>query len=97
MYINTNNSNQSLRIQDNNSLSEQLPTNTIQNTPIFMPFKNHFTLVETSCLYKHGCACSGTDVSREAQGVSSKAHTVPTINFYRAQTGNKVDIYKKLK
>ena len=44
MYINTNNSNQSLRIQDNNSLSEQLPTNTIQNTPIFMPFKNHFTL-----------------------------------------------------
>ena len=71
-------------------------TNIIKNTPILMCFKNNNTLDETMCLHRHTRAYTSTVVSKQAQGVSSKARTVLTIDFYRAQAGNKVDIYKKL-
>ncbi len=100
MIIDTCSFNQTQSTRDKNALSGQMPVNTIkntpENTPIFMPFINRYTLDEIPCLYRHIRACTGTGVSKEAREVSGKAHTVPAIIFYRARTGNKVDIYKKL-
>jgi len=96
MIIDTRSFNQTQSIQDNNTLSRQIPTTTVKNTPFLTSFNKHNNLDEPTCLYRHTRACIGTGVSKEAQDVSSKARTVPAINFYRARTGNKVDIYKKL-
>ena len=96
MIIDTCSFNQTQSTRDKDTLSGQMPANTIKNTPIFMPFKNHYVLDEPTCLHRHTRACISTGVSKEAQEVSGKARTVPVINFYRARAGNKVDIYKKL-
>ena len=96
MIINTYLTNKSSIVQDINILSEQIPTNITKNTPNLMPFKNNYMLDEMACLHRHARVYIGTSVSGQAQGVSLIARTVLTSNLYRAQAGNKVDIYKKL-
>jgi len=96
MFIRTCSFNQTQSTQDKTILSGQVLSNTLKNTPILTLLKNHNALDELPCLYKHTRACTGTGVSMKAQKVFGKARTVPAIDFYRARTGNKVDIYKKL-
>jgi len=96
MFIRTCSFNQTQSTQDKTILSGQALTNTLKNIPILTLLKNDNALDEMPCLSRHTRAYTGTGVSMKAQDVSGKARTVPTINFYRAQTGNKVDIYKKL-
>jgi hypothetical protein len=96
MIIDTCSFNQTQSTRDKDTLSGQMPANTIKNTSIFTSFRNENSIDETPCLIRHTRACTGTGVSKEAQEVSGKARAVPVINFYRARAGNKVDIYKKL-
>jgi len=80
MYINTNYFNQSLSIQDNNSLSGQMPANTIKNipknTPILSRFKSDKSLDETMYRYRYICTSRGTCVPVRVQSILSQVHSV---------------------
>ena len=68
--------NQSLEIQDKNTLSGQMFTNSLKNTPILTPFKNNNGLDEMVSLGSDRCSWRETGVAGKRYSVSSEKRTV---------------------